>query len=48
MLLLIIVILIAAAGTYVNISENHSGKAAAMTEEEFCKIECRNYTKRYD
>lgn len=40
-MLLIIIVLLAAAGLYVNISYDHE-KAA---KDEFCRIECRGYSK---
>jgi hypothetical protein len=42
-MVLIIMVFILAIGVYSEINEKHVKEA----EEEFCRIECGNYSKRY-
>jgi hypothetical protein len=42
-MVLIIMVLIIAAGVYSELNDKHLKEA----EEEFCRVECRNYSKKY-
>jgi hypothetical protein len=42
-MVLIIMVFVLAVGIYSEINEKHLKEA----EEEFCRIECRNYSRRY-